>query len=226
MTTGKNSIVAMLASLLLITACGDEQKPTEATTTPPKPADTIGISRTENAYISWEEFYHNNDVSFSLDSFIKYDTVKGELLTVYFTPTDSFYRLFGNVLVFNQDSSKYIDAYSTGWISDQGKDGKVHMREGEPDQEVAVIDLKNNTRTRVLYCGPGCLLQKVFWYNENVVGIIGLINDADEYYTPTIWFVNIHNGLTIPYHNNSSVSILVANDFLKRHLEAKGIVVE
>jgi hypothetical protein len=56
---------------------------------------------------------------------------------------------------------------------------------------------------------------------------MGLMTEySDEYYTPTIWFVNIHNGITIPYEYNSSVSIIQANDFMKNHLESRGVNVD
>lgn len=218
--------ITALAIALTLTACTDEkEKPVE--NLPVKVVDTIGIQHDNNAFVSWEEFYKNNDVTFSLDSFMKTDTVKGELLTVSYVAPDTFYQQFGNLIVYNQDSTQFIDAYSTAWISEKGADGKYHMRESDPDQEVVIVNLKNKIKTRILYCGPGCQVQKTFWYNENVVGIMGVITEyADEYYTPVIWFVNIHNGITIPYYYNSTVSILDASDFLKRHLESKGVIVD
>lgn len=217
-------LLAITSILLLAAACtGDKNQPVSADNKDSVNAE-INLKEHAELYTSWDEYYSKYDLSFSLDSFMKSDTVAGELHIRSYIPTDSFYRLFGGLITYNSDSSKFIDAYSTSWIIEADSDGKLHGREGEPDQEVCVIDLKKNTRTRLLFCGPGCQVQKVFWYNEDVVGIMGLMSDyADEYYTPVIWFVNISNGLTIPYEYNSTISIIHAEDYMKKVMERSGI---
>lgn len=217
--------IASIALATMLSACGDDTPPT--TETIPPPVDTIALKTDGEAYAVWQDFYKKNDISFSLDSFKKSDTLKGELYTTTFIPSDSFNKKFGKLLVYNNDSSMFLDAYSTTWLVDIDKQGKLHAREGEADQEVTFINTKTNERKRLFFCGPGCQVQKVFWYNDEVVGIMGLMaEDSDEYYTPTIWFVNVNNGITIPYQYNSSVSIIHAHDYMKQHLESKGITMD
>jgi len=219
--------IILAVTLIMLSGCAtDDKKQVE---TPPieKTADTIGLETNNNIYTSWEEFYKKEDISFALDSFFKNDTIIGELHITSYKPNDSFYTNFGNLLVYNSDSTMFIDAFSTNWIIERDRNGKLTAREGEIDQEVTVVDKKAQTRNRLFYCGPGCQVQKVFWYNDDIVGIMGLMTEySDEYYTPTIWFVNIHNGITIPYEYNSSVSIIQANDFMKNHLESRGVNVD
>ena len=215
--------IVVFALAVLLSACTDDdnQQPVDAAIDNP---DHIVLRADSEAFASWEEFYSKDDISFSIDSFRKTDTVNGELFSRKFIPDDSFYACFGKLLVYNSDSSMFIDAYSTSWIVEAGKDGLLHAREGEVDQEVTVVNTKTNMRTRLLFCGPACQVQKAFWYNDQVVGIMGLMAEyADEYYTPTIWFVNINTGTTIPYQYHSSVSIIYGQDYMKRHMESKGV---
>lgn len=223
----KYSITGLFV-LLALASCNDDES-RNATTPPPavQQPDTVSFQRDNEIYASWEEFYRKEDLSFSLDSFLRADTITGELHISAYRPSDSFYNSFGNLLVYNADSTMFIDAYSSNWIVEKGNDGKMHAREAEIDQEVTVVNKKTNVRSRLFFCGPGCQVQKVFWYNEHIVGIMGLMAEySDEYYTPTIWYVNIENGITIPYQSNASVSIIQANDYVKNYMGSKGVTVE
>lgn len=217
--------LAIATACLLLTACNDDIPSNTASepVTPPK-VDSISLSAQDPNFDGWDNFYSKDDINFSIDSFILMDTLDGELYIKHYVPTDSFFRAFENLLVYNHDSTKFIDAYSSTWIVEVGKDGKQYAREGEIDQEVAVVDTVNNTRTRILFGGPSCVVQKAFWYNENIVAVMGLLAEyADEYYTPTVWFVNIHNGITIPYQYHTSVSIITADNYTENYLKSRGI---
>lgn len=217
----------LFAITLAIFSCNDDKEPAEVTIVDAPVDSLVSLNASDRVYISWDEFYKKNDITFSLDSFLKADTITGELYTISYTPSPEYFENFGNLLVYNEDSSKFIDAFSSSWIIEKGTDGKLHAREGEIDQEVTIVNKKEKIRTRLFFCGPGCMVQKVFWYNEDVVGIMGLMAEyADEYYTPTIWFVNIHNGITIPYQYSSSVSIVHANDYIDNYIESRGIKVD
>lgn len=212
-----------LGLLLGISACGGCDEKTEQEETTTRVADTISLRGSDEVYAAWDELYSSEDPAFSIDSFVKNDTTRNELYTTDFSPSDSFYQRFGNLLVYNTDSSMFIDGYSTTWMIEP-RNGALYAREGEVDQEVAIVNTKTNKRTRLLFCGPSCQFQKVFWYNDDIVGVMGMMGEyADEYYTPIIWFVNINNGVTIPYTYHSSVSIVNAQDYMRRHMESRGI---
>ena len=223
MKTGSIIKAATLGLILGMAACGgcDDKQATEVQ----KPVtDTISLKNNSEVYAAWDELYSAEDPAFSIDSFIKDDTAKNELFLSDFTPTDSFYLRFGSLLVYNPDSSMFIDAYSTSWIIEPGNGGKLYAREGEVDNEVSIVNTKTNKRIRLLYCGPSCQFQKAFWYNDEIVGVMGMMAEyADEYYTPVIWFVNINTGVTIPYYYHSGISIVNAHDYMKRHMKTKGI---
>lgn len=212
-----------LGLLFAITGCNDdaEEKPVETATEQPK---EISLNLANEHFSEWDDFYSKNDQAFSIDNFDKTDTLKGELYTQQFTADDSFYMRYGKLLEYNADSTMFIDPYSGSWIIEVRKDGMPYAREGEIDQEVAVIDVNKQTRTRLLFCGPSCIIQRAFWYDTDIVCIMGLLAEySDEYYTPTVWFVNINNGVTIPYQYHSNVSIMDGNEYTAQYLQSRGV---
>lgn len=225
MGSGMTKVAFVVLSMaVFLSACTDSETAGETNTVVTQ--DTISLQKNSDVYATWDDFYKQDDATFSIDSFMLTDTFPGKMLIQTFKPTDSFYNLFGSLLVYNSDSSAFIDCYSSSWIIEKDNKGVLNAREAEVDQEVAVINTKTNIRTRVFFCGPSCQVQKAFWYNDDIVGIMGLMTEyADEFYTPTIWFVDIHNGLTIPYQHHSSVSLVHADDFVKKYMESKGVKV-
>lgn len=216
----------LIACFITLAACTDdseEQKPVKVDTADLN-KDSVFLDSSEPAFSNWQEHYKIDDISFSLDSFMLSDTVSAQLYSTTADLSPEYFDLYGKLLVYNDDSSLFIDPFSYSLIIEKDKGGKLYAREGEVDNEVAIINPKTNTRTRLLFCGPSCQVQKVFWYNDDVVCIMGLSSEyTDEYFTPMVWFVNIHNGMTIPYEYSSNVNISEAYDYLKKFVESKGI---
>ncbi|MCB0699699.1 MAG: hypothetical protein H6551_10970 [Chitinophagales bacterium] len=216
--------IPFLLFVLLLAACTDEEKQPDSKAE--GTMDAIVLDSDNTAYLSWDEYYSKNDIHFSIDSFIANDTINAELLIRSVDLSDDFYNLYGRLIEYNDDSSKFIDPFSYSLIM-ENENGKLIARGGEVDHEVTVVDIKTKTSTRLLFCGPSCEIQKAFWYNENIVGIMGLTSEySDEYFTPVIWFVNIKNGLMIPYYYNSTVSLEETEDYLEKYLNSKGIEYE
>ena len=206
----------------MLVACTDEEE--AATTVETESSDVIALNPNSDIYKTWDEFYSKNDLQFSIDSFEIADTISGELFTTAANLSDSFFTLYERLITYNHDSTKFIDPLSYSLIIEKDESGKLLARGGEIDHEVSIVDIAKKTKTRLLFCGPSCEVQKAFWYSENIVGIMGLTSEyTDEYYTPMIWFVNINNGITIPYEYHYNISIVEANEFLKNYVESKGI---
>lgn len=206
----------------MFAACTDNTEETKSVTT-----DSISLLKGIDTYGSWDVFSNPEGISFSLDSLSQIDNIKGELFTQPFEPDADFYKCYGKLLVYNADSSIFIDGYSNNWIIEEHEDGMLYARAGEVDIEVAVVNTRSNVRTRLFFCGPSCILKMVFWHSEDIVGIMGYMTENnDEQYKPIIWFVNIHNGVTMPYLDQSSIGSASPNDFSKKYMESKGIKVQ
>lgn len=212
------------ASSALFTSCSDEETNEQPEVVETISTDEIVLNPENDIYKSWDEFYSKDDLSFSIDSFKLTDTISGELYTSNANLSDTFFKHYERLIVYNTDSTKFIDPLSYSLIVEMDDNGKLHARGGEVDHEVSVVDIAKKTRTRLLFCGPSCEIQKAFWYNDHIVGIMGLSSEySDEYFTPMIWFVNINNGITIPYEYHSSISLIEASNFVKDYVESKGI---
>ena len=223
---GTHYIIVFLGIMSVMFACScsndeDTEKPKELEE---NIGDKIILDTQNEVFKTWDEFYSKDDLTFSIDSFQLIDTIAGELYTSTANLSDTFFKCYSKLIIYNDDSSKFIDPLSYSLIVEADSKGKLHARGGEVDHEVSVVDIDKKTRTRLLFCGPSCEIQKAFWYNDQIVGIMGLSSEySDEYFTPMIWFVNINNGITIPYEYHSNISIAEASSFLKDYVESKGI---
>lgn len=219
------NILLLLVWVVLFFACTNNDEKQTASDVEAQ-ADSIFLDLENDVYKSWDDYYSADDIHFAIDSFLKDDTIKGELHTRSADIDEDFYRHYGTLIEYNKDSTLFLDPYSYSLIIER-QNGKLIARGGEIDHEVSVVNIAQNTRTRLLFCGPSCEIQKVFWHSDHIVAIMGLTSEyADEYYTPVIWFVNINNGLTIPFHYNSNVSIAETHDYLGKHLKEKGVILE
>lgn len=225
MATYKYILPVCFISLFSITiiSCSDEESPAEEKVTTVVVEQPPLLQPGDKVYSSWEEYYNNMDNHFQVDSFVITDTTYNDLLIKKADLNDTFYQNYGDLIVYNKDSSMFIDPYSYSLIIET-KNGKRIARGGEVDNEVSVVDLKKNIRTRLLFFGPSCQFQNAFWYNDHIVGVMGLQSDySDEYYTPRIWFVNINNGEIMPYEYNDNINIVDGHGYLDKYLESKGI---
>lgn len=138
--------------------------------------------------------------------------------------TDSFFIKYGPMIVFNDDSTKFIDGFSYRYMIDFDTKGKRLAAGGDPESEVAIVDVRTKKRTRILYCGTTCSIEKVFWYNKDIIGILALNSEnADDKYIPVLWFMNIINGETANYTYDHKTG-MKPGDYLSRELAAKGII--
>jgi hypothetical protein len=98
-------------------------------------------------------------------------------------------ELHKEFFIYLPDSSKYIDLDSYSLILEKSN-GKLKSLGSEPDTEVAVVNLKDSTRTRILFCGPACIPEEALWDEENNVYVLGLSDETGKEYLP---FIHIYD---------------------------------
>ncbi|RYZ37639.1 MAG: hypothetical protein EOP49_31550 [Sphingobacteriales bacterium] len=101
-------------------------------------------------------------------------------------------RQYKPYLLFNADSSYALDLVSYNFLPEKKK-GKTVMEEQGPDFEAAIIDLKQNLRTRLLFFGSsGGAVLDAKWENNHSVMIAGAIDwqNADSL-RPVAWRYNV-----------------------------------
>ena len=65
-----------------------------------------------------------------------------------------FLKTYRSVIVYSPDEKKVLDLGSYGTVIKNNASGQPTMEHGEPDIEVAVIDLQHKKRRRILFSGP------------------------------------------------------------------------
>jgi hypothetical protein len=101
-----------------------------------------------------------------------------------------FLKSYESVLVYSPDHQKVIDMGTYGTIINKNKNEQDHIQSGEPDTEIAVIDLPSKERRRIFFSGPGTNIEKGFWMNDSTVLLAGKANEQNAQ-IPMIWLVTL-----------------------------------
>jgi hypothetical protein len=103
-----------------------------------------------------------------------------------------FLKQYQSVLVYSPDEKKVIDMGSYGAVTAKTTSGQMSVQGGEPDMEIAVIDLDAKKRRRIFFSGPGNLVDKGFWMNDSTVLLAGKshLQNAE---IPMLWLINLKN---------------------------------
>lgn len=211
-----------LASVLFLSACDSDTENNNEKNTAEISDTLLSTSVTSHAgdFADWATQY---DIKMPANS-----EISSEGILKFIPDTtrldDEFYKNYGKLLVYNPDSTRFIDFLSYNIIIDEDKNGNMTARSGEADQEIKVYDTKTNTGKRVFYLGTCCRVQKAFWYSADIIGLIGMASPgANQYYMPVIWFINITNGSLYTYELKKDIEAQEPADLMKQTIESKGI---
>ena len=101
------------------------------------------------------------------------------------TDSDKSYLGF---FVFSPDHTKFIDLDSYNNSFDQDEKGQLVYRGKDVDTDIALVDLKENKRYRILFCGTDCpiIFEEAHWVQNNLVYLVGFYKKNKLWY-PTLW---------------------------------------
>ena len=103
-----------------------------------------------------------------------------------------FLKAYESVLVYSPDEKKVLDLGSYGTTIKKTSKGKTTIQGGEPDIEVAVIDLPAKKRRRIFFSGPGSLIEKGFWMNDSTVVLAGKSHEQNAE-IPMLWLITLND---------------------------------
>lgn len=127
-----------------------------------------------------------------LDNFSYVDNWVEDSLTVsQANLTPEFYKTYKPLLIFSPDSSKVLDMGSYGAMVSKNANGQTNIVQGEPDSEIAVLDVATRKRRRVFFFGPGTSIEKGFWMNDSTIVLAGKTEDSATAIKPVIWTVRL-----------------------------------
>ena len=101
-----------------------------------------------------------------------------------------FLKTYESVLVYSPDKKKALDLGSYGTVITKDKKGQTKIEPGEPDVEVAVIDLQSKKRRRIFFSGPGSSVEKGFWMNDSTIVLAGK-NQQQNVDIPMLWLISL-----------------------------------
>jgi hypothetical protein len=136
-------------------------------------------------------YFHSQDSSFSANAFEGGEMELSDSLPT--TKIDSFHLVaYTPFLVFNYDSSLAVDFVSYNYVISK-KAGKTYIEQGGPDTEVALLNFKNQSRTRILFLGTAGTVLEAKWENNHSI----LLAVAEEVpggeIKPSIWRYDLTN---------------------------------
>ena len=92
-----------------------------------------------------------------------------------------FNEIYKPFLVFNQSKTQYLDFDSYNWFVDAHGNASF-----DADQQVVVVDLKNNTAKQIAFLGPSFWIEEAYWKGDSVAVLLG--NSYDK-----VPFINVYN---------------------------------
>ncbi len=123
---------------------------------------------------------------------------------------------FAHLLVYNSNRTKALDLFSGNFIITE-KRGKTFAARGEPDTELALIDVSAKTKTRLLYVGPSYTLTDAVWINDSTVGVTGGEIIKEGQLQPMLWKLDITKKTAALYRYTDTLIVELSDYFAKRY---------
>lgn len=162
-------------------------------------------------------YLQSQDSSFSADKFeggemeIKDSLAPTKIDTGHLAPYKPY-------LVYNSDSSRAIDLVSYSYVISK-KNGKTVIEHGGPDTEVALLDLGNNTRKRILFLGSSGTVLQAKWENDTAIAIAGAQEVEEGKIRPSVWRYDLATGTMELYQYSDAIDANIkdyAEQWLKK----------
>src|SRR6478672_8620468 len=118
-----------------------------------EPGDTVETAKDMGVHLQQHfpklfAFFQQQDTSFPMKGFEGGELEQKDIPAS--TPIDTAHsQPYWSYLAFNKDSSKTIDYVSYNYIL-ENRSGRNRLEQGGPDSEVAILDLKQHSRQRIL----------------------------------------------------------------------------
>ncbi len=178
----------LVIGLLFMASCNNQQAETEPAEDSTETEIVYDEPQAPNFEIHFPElsnFLSSSDSSFNTNRFtvgevISQDTTapvnveKGSLQTYY------------PYFVFNSDSTKALDLVSYNFIETTRK-GKTKFDFAGPDTEIGIVDIKSQTRKRILFLGSSGIVLDGKWADNNTVILVGAEDAGDGNLHPLMW---------------------------------------
>lgn len=164
---------------------------------------------------NWLNFYKIHNPEFSLGNFElqkteKLETMTGSVSGKFDPEFDSTYEPF---LIYNPSKTFYIDLDSYHWTLD-GEGNPMF----EADQEVNLVNLNDQSVSRIAFYGPSYWAEDAFWLTDSVFVI--LVNNDEN--LPGFQLFNLEESSVTSYGSSQPLNQEI-QDYRKERFIKKGI---
>ena len=123
--------------------------------------DTLAIRKIQAGLADWIAFYSKVDTGFKLNRF-KASGVSLHMGSMPDAIVKGNENSFSDLFVYSPDSTKYIDLVSYNHLRDNRS-----IISGEADQQVVLVDTRNNKKSQLMFLGPSQLAEFADWTSNN-----------------------------------------------------------
>jgi hypothetical protein len=196
--------LSLIGGILFFASCannsGEENGKEDSTAT--EVVDETGYA-VDRQFPQLTSYLKTQDPSFSADKFEGGEMEKKDHAAAEKIDSDHL-APYKPYLIYNSDSSRAIDMVSYNYVVSK-KNGRTVIEHGGPDTEVAVLDLKNNTRKRILFLGSSGTVLQAKWEDDNTVAIAGAQEVEEEKIKPSVWRYDLQTGRMELYQYNDAI---------------------
>ena len=174
-------------------ACTDSAQTGDKEVTAEPVTEEAALDWKEEAFPQYLRAIEGQDSSFTLDSFAALEPAPTGVDTKAYPLNPERLVPFQSLFIYNSDSTQAIDLFSYNFVPTT-RGGERVMAAGEPDTEVALLNYKDKTRTRLLFLGPSYAALDARWISNNVVAIAGAEIVGEHHIKPIIWKLTLPGG--------------------------------
>jgi len=202
-----------LLIFLFVIGCTESSK--TASHTPPRSLKKTSVRNTVVDPVSpWFQFYLNENPSFDNSKFyLKNISVLPSAPTSISILSDKkFDEIYKPFLVFNSDSSRYLDFDSYHWFADEDR-----VAGFEADQQLVLVDLKKDRARQLMFTGPSFLIEDVYWKGDSAAVVLG--NSSDRIPFASVFNFNKNQQRNYGYPD----TLRYKKSYYEKRLNDKGI---
>lgn len=163
---------------------------------------------------TWVSYYRKLKPDFSLSNF-ELDSEEYSLPnkgTIYGIFDKNFDPIYTDFLIYNSNKNQYLDFDSFNWSLDESGNPSFSV-----DQEINLVNIKEQTISRIAYYGPSQWVEDAFWKNDS---IIFLLENSPEKQL-RITKINLNSNLFITFKYIDTLTF--NSNYTKIRFNTKGI---
>lgn len=192
----KYLIYTCIATLLIAVSCKDDpKKEPQAPEAPQEDSvvetlDTLLSAETVQSFstTAFSDYAKKKVSGFDWNKFRMTSSWQDDSLLVSpFQPEKDFYTSYGPFLKYSPDSSRFIDLDSYNIDIKKDAKGRFIGNGIGPDYEVSLVDVKDGTKTRLVFMGPGGSIEDALWLDNQTLVLMGVQENEKGGKMPTLW---------------------------------------